>query len=235
MKFTSIAVTKEFKEDLDKLKVYKKESYMDIIKGLINKHNIENLVVLAAGLGSRFKDKTKHRNKCTFMIKGKPIINNIVDLLKAKNTYVVTGHCEEDIKNSLKNKEIIYRTNPFYKRGILSSIWTVKDDLYGKEFVLTTGDNVFDISFFKEFIGVKGDIVACVKDKKEGIETFAMFVKFSKKGSMLFFDKLTDIASKSLRLIDLLKLLDIEMFEIKKQMDVDNDKDLEVASESNFY
>ena len=59
MKFTSIAITKDLKEELDKSKVHYKESYMGIIKRLINSGT--NLVILAAGTGTRFKSKTKDR------------------------------------------------------------------------------------------------------------------------------------------------------------------------------
>ena len=84
-------------------------------------HKIKK-ILLAAGESKRFGDK----NKLSEMIKGKPIINHVVDTLfeifDPSELIVIEGHQHKKIKNLIHNKDLKILENTDYKKGVGTSI-----------------------------------------------------------------------------------------------------------------
>src|SRR3989344_1886683 len=125
-------------------------------------------IILAAGRGTRLKELTNNRNKCTLEIGGKPIIKRIVENLKSSNIHninIITGHFADSIKNIIKDNAH-YMHNPLYeKSGILVSLLCGKEICYNKELLVSTGDIIFHPKILPELIATKGEVVIAVKKK----------------------------------------------------------------------
>ncbi len=195
-------------------------------------------VILAAGRGTRLKEITYSKNKCALEINGKSIIRRIVDSFKSNGVndiYIVVGHKKEDIIKEIKG-DAEYLDNPlFSSEGILRSLWYAKESVFGEEFVLSTGDVLFNPKIFPEFLGTKGDVVVAVKKKKcceedvkvvvnngkihkmeenipceEAVGEFGMIIKFSSEPSKRLFEVVKNIledGKKKHRLIDALNIM----------------------------
>ena len=91
---------------------------------MINEKKNNNIkkILLAAGQSKRFGDK----NKLSEKIKGKPIINHILDTLfeifDPSELIVIVGHEQNIIKNLIFNKDIKILENKDYRKGIGTSI-----------------------------------------------------------------------------------------------------------------
>ena len=77
------------------------------------------LIILAAGQGKRVNKYLK-KNKCLLKIKGKTLIEKIIDdfqsTIKVDKVSVVTGYKNAKIKSNLKNYNINYIYNKDYKK-----------------------------------------------------------------------------------------------------------------------
>lgn len=134
---------------------------------------------------------------------------------------IVTGHFADKVKNKAGNRaRCIF--NPLYNQGgILLSFQAAKDYLYGHEFVYLASDIIFHPEILKMVLNTKGDIVIGVEEKEcdeedskalikneeiikmgkeinktcddESITEFVHIAKFSKRGSISFFDSFIDI------------------------------------------
>ncbi len=81
-------------------------------------------IILAAGMGSRLKDKTKDIPKALVSINGTPLIINTLNILSNFNiseVIIVVGYLKEKIKsfigNSYNNMKITYVDNDLYKES----------------------------------------------------------------------------------------------------------------------
>ena len=63
-----------------------------------------NLIILASGKGSRLKRLTKNNPKCLLKIKGKTIIERILESSNLfKKTIIVTGYKSSILKKDIMN------------------------------------------------------------------------------------------------------------------------------------
>lgn len=124
-------------------------------------------LILAAGKGTRLKDLTTNTNKCSINVGGKPIISRIVENFEENNVKdinIITGYCKEAVEKCIKSKvNFIY--NKDYSDSILISILAAEKELYGKPFILSTGDVVFHEKILPGLLEKTGDVVVAVKRK----------------------------------------------------------------------
>ena len=147
---------------------------------------------------------------------GKPILEHTIAALHNNNIPRITlilGHGASEIKNYFGEK-IQSLFNPHYRdSGILVSIAAAAKDFSNKEFLLLMGDNLQDIRIISRVLQQQGDIVVAVEKKECDEEDskvmidqgtiakmgkdipldaataeFAMLIKFSAKGSLVFFN-----------------------------------------------
>ena len=177
-----------------------------------------NALITAAGRGTRFKEMTKETNKCLFKIDNNTIIRRSLDILKNKgidNICVITGFDNKTVEQEVREKATcIY--NPVYAvSGLLISVYFAKEKLKGKEFLFLTCDSVYDEGLIDEFLKSKGDVILGIEKKKcddedvkviiddnkildigknldisKSVGEFIGIVKFSEKGSEIFFEEL---------------------------------------------
>ncbi|MBS3742295.1 MAG: phosphocholine cytidylyltransferase family protein [Candidatus Cloacimonetes bacterium] len=98
---------------------------------------IDTAIILAAGRGSRLKERTLEKPKPMTKINNIPIIDNLIEELinqKIKNIIIVIGYMAEKFKKHLKRFEdrtnLIFITNPdFDKTNNIYSLWLAKKHL----------------------------------------------------------------------------------------------------------
>jgi choline kinase len=139
-----------------------------------------NLIILAAGKGTRLKSLTKKIPKILVPINEEKCIldyhldyfNSIKPLSAIK---LVTGFGHDHISEFLKEKNLkgaikLY-FNPFYGfSGPLGSVWTILKAIKKKDFILCNGDTVFDVSLVQQLIKEKGDGIFLGIDAVKNIE-----------------------------------------------------------------
>lgn len=77
-----------------------------------------NAIILAAGLGSRFKDLTTHSHKAMFPIEGVPNLERTLGMLQdagVQEIYVVTGHNAHVLRPAIEKFNATEIHNPFFK------------------------------------------------------------------------------------------------------------------------
>lgn len=116
-----------------------------------------NLVLLAAGTGSRLGNKTKLIPKALIEVNNKKLIEYSLTLFKGqnfiKNIIVVTGFCGEDVYNHINKLNInnlIRVHNPNYLKGNLYSLLCAKDH-FGDGFIILNVDHIYPKKFLNYF------------------------------------------------------------------------------------
>lgn len=77
-----------------------------------------NAIILAAGLGSRFKDLTTHNHKAMFPVEGIPNLERTLSMLNEANissVYVVTGHNAHVLRPAIEKFGATEIFNPEFK------------------------------------------------------------------------------------------------------------------------
>ena len=111
------------------------------------------VIVLAAGMGKRLKDKTKNNTKCMVEIHGKPMIAHSFDILTRKQygikrIVMVVGYYGDKVKKYLGSRyngvPIEYIDNPIYdKTNNIYSLALAKEKLLEDDTLLLESDLVF--------------------------------------------------------------------------------------------
>ncbi len=116
------------------------------------------VVILAAGMGKRLKNKTKRHTKSMVQILGKTFIEHSLDKLTKFNIskiIIVIGYCGNEIKdtigNSYNNIPIIYIENKDYATtNNIYSLYLTKDYLSKEDTLLLESDLIYDTSIIKK-------------------------------------------------------------------------------------
>ena len=126
-----------------------------------------NILILAAGRGSRLGKKTTKEPKPLVKFKGKRILDYQIEVYKKFPTYkiyMVLGYKAGKIKNHLRNKKINYfmnrkfkSTNMFYSFLTAKSLLSQKRDL-----VVAYGDIIFKPKIFKKLIQNNSNLAVCI-------------------------------------------------------------------------
>ena len=130
------------------------------------------VVVLAAGMGKRLKDKTKDNTKCMVEIHGKPMIAHSFDILTRKQygikrIVMVVGYCGDKVKKYLGNEyngvPIEYIDNPIYdKTNNIYSLALAKQQLTEDDTLLLESDLIYDAEIIDRLLASKYSNVAVV-------------------------------------------------------------------------
>jgi choline kinase len=110
------------------------------------------IAFLLAGKSLRMGDLTKDKAKCLIPIGGKPIFEYNLNHFLANNPkelVPVLGYRNEEIINFIKTKATNITISPSYNMDYdttnnMYSLYQAKDQLYGQEFILCSGDVIYD-------------------------------------------------------------------------------------------
>lgn len=124
-------------------------------------------IIIAAGASNRLKPLTDNIPKCMLSIKGKPIIQNAIELLRKngiRDISVIRGYKKEKIRFP----DITYFENTdFQNNNILHSLMFARQKLEEavkteEEVIITYSDIWYNDSVIKELLKSKKDIVSVV-------------------------------------------------------------------------
>ena len=125
-----------------------------------------NLIILASGKGSRLKRLTKNNPKCLLKIKGKTIIQRILENSKLfKKTIIVTGYKSTVLKKKY-NKYLIIKNDEFNKSNMVHSLFkTIK---YSKnDVIISYADILYDPDVLKTLVKQKNTCIPLNKNWKK--------------------------------------------------------------------
>ena len=116
------------------------------------------VVILAAGMGKRLKNKTKDHTKSMVKILGKTFLEHSLDKLTKFNIsriIIVTGYCGAEIKNTIgssyNNVPVIYVENKDYSiTNNIYSLYLTKDYLSKEDTLLLESDLIYDGNIIKK-------------------------------------------------------------------------------------
>lgn len=129
---------------------------------------IKLAVVLAAGMGVRFKEKTIKRPKAFLEINGKTLIERSLDSLLnvgIEKIVVGTGHLEEYFKE-LKEKYpmlSLVRNDKYYSTGSMATLFNMQSNLK-EDFLLLESDLLYHSRALSEIISCKYKDVILASD-----------------------------------------------------------------------
>lgn len=130
---------------------------------MIPSKTIQTAVILAAGLGSRLKERGQETPKGFLRLGAQPIIvESLLRLRKVgiKRVIIVTGHLQafyEDLKKKFPEIETVH--NPIYaESGSLYSLMLTKDNL-DEDFLLLESDLIYETRGLKECLDFPEDNV----------------------------------------------------------------------------
>lgn len=105
-----------------------------------------NVIILAAGVGSRLNGIAGHKPKCLIEAGQTTLIRRIVELCQRRGLRriaVVTGYRADLIESDL-GKSVVYYRNPFYPiTNSLSSLWFAREELTPDEDALLMNADLF--------------------------------------------------------------------------------------------
>ena len=115
-------------------------------------------IVLAAGVGKRFKEVTDHRPKCLIDIQGKTLLERTLAALGAagiSQAVVVTGYRGEMIKQEIGSScggvHITYVNNPQYEKGAILSLLSARDE-FDDDILVMDADVLFPVAMIDRLI-----------------------------------------------------------------------------------
>lgn len=113
------------------------------------------LIILAAGRGSRLKNKTNDCPKCLVKVNGKPIIDFMENFINNfHKTFIVCGYKKNQLEQNFdKNKKINFIFNKDYRTtNMVHSLFLINQKHIGNnDIVISYSDIIFDEKIYKNF------------------------------------------------------------------------------------
>ncbi len=115
-------------------------------------------IILAAGVGKRFKEVTDHRPKCLIDIQGKTLLERTLAALGAagvSQAVVVIGYRGEMIKQQIGSTcgrvQVKYVLNPQYEKGAILSLLSAREE-FDDDILIMDADVLFPIAMIDRLI-----------------------------------------------------------------------------------
>jgi choline kinase len=115
-------------------------------------------IILAAGVGKRFKEVTEHRPKCLIDIQGKTLLERTLAALDGAGVtkaVVVIGYRGEMITRQIGSNcgrvHITYVTNPQYEKGAILSLLSAREE-FDDDLLVMDADVLFPVAMIDRLI-----------------------------------------------------------------------------------
>lgn len=128
-----------------------------------------NVIILAAGQGTRLRPLTDECPKCMVEVAGKSIIRRQLEVMRAcgireKEISVVCGYRQEVLRNHLADTEVKLIYNEAYaSTNMVCSLMCAKPILKG-ETIVSYGDIVYESSVLERLLQERADLSVVVDD-----------------------------------------------------------------------
>lgn len=156
-----------------------------------------NVIILAAGFGSRLKELTKEKGKALVELKDKPLIDyalRFTDNEKVEKRVIVGGFTFDKLKAHIDKscpEKTVLLENKQYDKGSILTLLTAKDYLT-TDFLLMNVDHVYAPEMFDKITKNISGITAVIDSARDIVED-DMKVKLDKNKLIVGIDKrLTD-------------------------------------------
>jgi choline kinase len=142
---------------------------------ILGQYKMTKAVLLAAGRGTRLLPLTEAIPKSLLRLKGKPIIEYILDRaveVGADGIVIVIGHfgdkLKEHVGDNYKGVPVEYIFNPIYdKTNSTYSLWLARD-VAGEDFVVINADTICSRNVLKYIFDANHEIALAVDDSLKG-------------------------------------------------------------------
>lgn len=118
-----------------------------------------NVLILAAGRGTRISRYLEGKPKCMVDIGGKALIKYTIDLLRSKGINrigVVLGYKDYIIRDFLKNESVDFFYNPFFDvTNSIASCWFSKEFFTDEDTLIMNGDVFMDEAILDQILEEK--------------------------------------------------------------------------------
>jgi len=153
------------------------------------------VIILAAGVGSRLGDLTFDRPKAMVRVAGRELILRVKDFLDHPaigEKIVVTGYKSDFLSDFLKKNWPEAKTifNPHYKEGSIRSIETALPLIKG-DFLVMNADHIYPRRMLQHIIG-RGQGLSAVCDFDRTLGPDDMKVRLCESGKLKFIRKTLD-------------------------------------------
>jgi L-glutamine-phosphate cytidylyltransferase len=115
-------------------------------------------IILAAGVGKRFKEMTDHRPKCLIEIQGKTLLERTLTALGAagvREAVVVIGYRGEMIQQHIGSRysdmQVRYIKNPHYTKGAILSLWSAREE-FNDDIIIMDADVLFPVALIARLV-----------------------------------------------------------------------------------
>jgi len=115
-------------------------------------------IILAAGVGKRFKEVTEHQPKCLIVIQGKTLLARTLVALGVagvSHAIVVVGYRGEMIKQQIGSTcggvNISYVNNPQYEKGAILSLLSARKE-FNDDILIMDADVLFPVAMIDRLI-----------------------------------------------------------------------------------
>ena len=115
-------------------------------------------IILAAGIGKRFREITDHRPKCLIEIQGKTLLERTLTALRAagvEEAVVVIGYRSEMIQQQIGSNyggvRVRYVKNPQYAKGAILSLWSAREE-FNDDIIVMDADVLFPVALIKRLV-----------------------------------------------------------------------------------
>ncbi len=173
-------------------------------------------VIIAAGCGSRLKEKHKGKPKTLLKINGKRIIDDIITKIKSSgitDIIIITGYKSKILERALTNYNnhevnIQFGFNADWEKANGISVTSAKNYLQpGEEFILLMSDHIFDRKILEHIIATElsnDEAVLGLDFKIDSIPDLddGMKIKCSKKNDQIYQIHRLDKALEKYQAID---------------------------------
>lgn len=115
-------------------------------------------IILAAGIGKRFKEITDYRPKCLIALKGKTLLERTLSglsMVGVKNAVIVVGYRRDMIMRKIGDAydgvQVRYVINEQYHKGAILSLWSARGE-FDNDVLIMDADVLFPVAMISRLV-----------------------------------------------------------------------------------